>query len=363
MLTLMWRVSSALGLFLVVACFASAAEVQEAIPPPAFEIRQTRSDANRPSREHHELYRGPLIDVHVHVLVSKRKGQHAAEPKRILDIIKSSGVELAIVMPTPNEGRRANHEDGVRLRERLVDLGGKRIEQFCGSNYLTYWMHRAYHEGYPKEELLGILQRLSEDLKSDECSGVGEIALYHFEKRPRQHVIEYPPNFEPFLRVVRLVADRGVWLNLHAEPVDPQGKSYEAELFGGMELLFRRNPTLKVILSHTAMTSPYNVRSMLRAYPNLIMDVKIQERHSWWRNLEPIVNPKGELYEDWAQLFEAMAERFMVGTDAKFGRPGFQITRYRNRIQQMRAILGTLNTKAAGLIAYGNARKIFGAKE
>lgn len=29
----------------------------------------------------------------------------------------------------------------------------------------------------------------------------------------------------------------------------------------------------------------------------------------------------------------------------------------------MRAILGTLNSKAAGLIAYGNARKIFGAKE
>ena len=70
-------------------------------------------------------------------------------------------------------------------------------------------------------------------------------------------------------------------------------------------------------------------------------------------------NPKGELYEDWAQLFEEMPEKFMIGTDAKFGREGFEVSKYKKEIEQMRRILGALNPNAARLIAHENAQKIF----
>jgi len=197
-------------------------------------------------------------------------------------------------------------------------------------------------------------------MDSGEYAGVGEIAIYHFDKGfGGQNILEFPPNFEPFLRIVDLVAKKGMWLDLHAEPVDPEGKSYEKEVFGGIELLYQRNPNLKLIYSHTAMTNPTNARRILKKYPNIMMNIKIVKKHHNWRNLEPIVNTEGELYEDWAVLFEEMPERFMIGTDSHFGRKSFQISKYKKKIKRMRLILGTINPEAARLIAYENARKIF----
>jgi hypothetical protein len=63
------------------------------------------------------------------------------------------------------------------------------------------------------------------------------------------------------------------------------------------------------------------------------------------------------LYEDWATLFEDMPERFMVGTDEKFGREREE--KYEKKIGLMRKILGSLDPAAAGLIGHENAERIF----
>ncbi len=82
---------------------------------------------------------------------------------------------------------------------------------------------------------------------------------------------------------------------------------------------------------------------------------------------EPITNPEGLLYNDWAELFEEMPDRFRVGTDEKFGRihkekhapEGVQIIKYEEDIKHMRSILGSINSDAAELIAYQNAERVF----
>ncbi len=95
-----------------------------------------------------------------------------------------------------------------------------------------------------------------------------------------------------------------------------------------------------------------------------MMNFKPIKKHNKWRNLEPITNPKGRLYNDWAELFEEMPERFMVGTDEKFGRlrrgvPAAKGKKYNNHIKRIRKILGSLSPEAAELIAHENAKKIF----
>ena len=58
---------------------------------------------------------------------------------------------------------------------------------------------------------------------SGDYAGVGEIAITHFDKGfKRQHVLEFSPTFEPFLQIVDLIGSKGMWLDLHAEPVDPR---------------------------------------------------------------------------------------------------------------------------------------------
>ena len=90
-----------------------------------------------------------------------------------------------------------------------------------------------------------------------------------------------------------------------------------------------------------------------------MMNIKIETRHDRGRNLEPVVNAEGQVYENWEQLFEDMPERFMIGADFHFGRKGVKLKKYKKRIKGFRQMLSTLNPQAAQFIAFENARRIF----
>ena len=337
------------------------------LPPAGFIIDYTRSDLNRPVREPGEEYTGPIFDTHAHLDPPSSGNINEDLLNGIIESVASAGVVSIIVMPVPNEGMMTSSSLGTEQRIMLRQIGGDKVKVFCGSEYVSNWLHDIYRSGYDESELSEVLDRLSEDIDNPECSGVGEIGLYHFNKTGKQNVIEYPPTFDPFLKIIGLIAKRGIWLDLHAEPVDPDGKSYEDQVFGGLELLFQKYPNLNLILSHTAMTNPTNVRRILETYPNIIMNFKPITNHNKWRNLEPITNSEGLLYNDWAELFEEMPDRFMVGTDEKFGRihkekhatERVQVIKYEEDIKHMRSILGSINSNAAELIAYQNAERIF----
>jgi hypothetical protein len=267
-----------------------------------------------------------------------------------------SGVVGQFFLPTPNEGRFHNNEINSALRRQILKIGGRRIGLLCGSEYLTVWMERCYKRGYSEAELERRLAHLRRALRSVGCLGVGEIGPYHFEKKPGMSVIQFPMNFRPFLKMAGVAAEEGVWLDLHAEPVTPRGRSYEEEVFGGIALLYRLYPDLKLILSHSAMTNSRNARALLETYPSLMMNFKIvlPGRALNWRNLGPVTNHKGELFEDWATLMEAMPERFMVGTDFRWGQKPSK--NYRKTIKRMRLLLGSLDPAAAPRIAHKNAQ-------
>ncbi len=333
------------------------------LPNPGFEIEQTRSDPNRPVRETGKRYKGPLFDAHVH-LDPSNAGVNEELIQEVADTIKDAGVISAIFMPVPNEGIleiKYGMRNGPERRKVLKWYGGSMITLFCGSDYISNSLHKAYHKGYNQSELDSIYKQLAEDLDDPECSGIGEIGLYHFNKTGHQNIIEYSPTLGPFYKIIGMVAEKGVWLDLHAEPVDPNGQSYEAQVFGGLKLLFDNYPDLKLILSHTAMTNPKNLRAILKTYPGIMVNFKPIRNHSKWRNLEPITNSERSLYEDWASLFEEMPERFIVGSDYKFGRAGKQHTtkKYIKEIKRIKRLLGVLNPEAAELIAYKNAQRIF----
>jgi hypothetical protein len=335
------------------------------LPEPAFEVSQVRSDPGRPVRKSLNVYQGPIIDTHAHLYPPESRRAASADAstadlKGILALKKKLRVTRIIFMPTPNDGIRPNQALGVEKRRKIMQMDPSGVMLFGGSNQWTTWLHDIHITGVDRQELARRLADLEKLIDSGLYKGVGEIGLYHFDKGfSKQHVISFPPNFKPFVNMVDLVAAKGVWLDLHAEPVDPEGKSYEQEVFGGIELLYRRNPKLKLICSHTAMTNPLNVRRLLACYPDLVMNIKIEIRHERWKNLEPVVNPEGGLYQDWAEVFESLPQRFTIGTDFHFGRKGVNIKKYKKRIAEVRAVLGALQPDVARLIAYENAQKMF----
>ncbi len=349
-------------------CFASDTKPKEIqLPETGIQIDQNRSDLSRMTRSKDKRYNGPIIDAHVHLDPPKSNKIDDAYLQNIIKSLQDNGIKKAIFMPVPNEGHMAANmgHDGSKARKALLQKSENKIALFCGSEYLTNWLHNAYRKGYKETELNKILKRLEKDIDSKIYQGVGEFGLYHFNKNGHQNVIQYPPTFPPFSKVLDLIAKKKVWLDFHAEPVDPNGKSYEKEVFGTIELIFQKYPNFKLIYAHTGMTNTNNLRQIIKKYPNLMIHLKAIRKHKDWKNLEPITSQNMELYEDWASLFEESPERFLIGTDAKFGRGPQKATikKYAKSIKGVRRLLGSLNSDAAEMIAYKNAQRLFNFKE
>ena len=326
------------------------------LPLAGFEMHKGPMDPGRPIRSQDKAYSGPIVDTHAHIHYKRKFSSESKLPEEILATARKNGVEHQIFLPTPNEGRFHNLDTNLNLRRQMLKIGGKRVGLLCGSEYLTVWMEGIFHRGYTEEDLDRHLARLEQDIENGQCVGVGEIGPYHFEKKRGQNVIKFPLNFTPFLKMVGIIAEKKVWLDLHIEPMTPKGRSYEDEVFGGIALLYRLFPELRLILSHSAMTNSRNARALLDTYPNL--KAVLTGKSLAWDNLGPITNGKGELFEDWATLFEAMPERFMIGTDYRWGEKPSK--KYRKRIRGMRRILGSLDPSVASTIALKNAQRVFG---
>lgn len=162
-----------------------------------------------------------------------------------------------------------------------------------------------------------------------------------------------------------------------ARPARPAGHPYDGPIVdthahvmnraeGGLDSILPRMDRAgveRLILSHTGMTNPANARALLQAYPDLMMNLKMVRPGGSlkWDQLEPISNADDRLYEDWARLMEDLPERFMVGTDARFGTRHYAGKRYGTAIAKLRRILGSLDRHAAELIAHANARRVFKA--
>ncbi|MGE5540649.1 MAG: amidohydrolase family protein [Gemmatimonas sp.] len=338
---------------------ARAAE-EPPLPPPAIEIAAERPSPDRPARSFRAPYAGEIVDVLTHVSPPRSSGKgRTQEP--VAELIRDAGVALAYLMPTPNEGMNAKRDDGTAQKIALARRVGDPVRVFCGGDYLTAGIDSAQRANFRDDDISSLLRRLEGELDGGACRGIGEFGVMHFDKSGAQNVVHLRPNFAPVLDVLALAARKRAWIDVHMEPVEPEGTSHEAEAFGALALWFGRYPDLRLMLSHTAMTSAENARRLLVAYPNLMLPIKLVPRNAGWSHLGPVVNRRGQLYEDWARLMEDMPDRFLVGSDTKFAaeRHGSG-DKYPETIALFRDVLGSLSPSAADAIAHGNARRILG---
>ncbi len=347
---------------LIVACIVQAgwatAETAAAddLPVP-FAIDATQSDPGRATRPWYVTYSGPLIDTHAHL--DPPHGRRPSDVGEVFVAAAKADVALIVLMPTPNEGRSVTASAAAQQRETLRQRSDGHVISLCGAEYLSQWMNFAAQYGRVPDDVDARMAQLTGDLKSGACSGVGEIALRHYDKTGRQPVINLPAAYPPLLAIAQTAARNDVWLDLHAEPVEPDGTPHQAEVFGTVARLFAQAPGLGLIYSHTAMTNVRNARALLKAFPKLMMNLKPIRNDDHWRNLEPVNNEEGHFYEDWAALFEEMPDRFMIGTDFKFHRKEGGIEKYAKSVRHVRRLLGSLKPDTVRLIAYVNAERVF----
>lgn len=250
----------------------------------------------------------PLFDAHMHW---KQDAWSPYPPDVVLSLMDDNGVAMALVSSSPDEGT-------IVLREyapaRIVPEMRPYDDRIGPSNWTT-------------EEGVGdtIEQRVTENSHE----GIGEFHLHRIDSRD-----------EPLLkRVVALAIEKRIPLHLHSghEPV---------------EYLYMLDPGLTIIWAHAGMSEPAAVvAQMMSRYPTLHADTSYRERD--------ILDYSGNLNEEWRQLLERFADRFMVGSDTWINA---QWASYDRLMATNREWLSRLTPETARKIAYQNAERLFGRK-
>lgn len=244
----------------------------------------------------------PIFDAHMHY---KEPAWGPYPPQTVIELMDRSGVAMALVSSTPDEGT-------IRLFEYAPDRIVPELRPYHGDAGSRNWTKSP-----------GILDYLKDRLERYPHEGLGEF-----------HVHNLDPDDRPLLaQVAALAVESGIPVHIHsgAAPV---------------ELFYELEPSLTVIWAHAGMSEPPDiVNTLLDRYPTLYADTSFREGDIL-RN-----------WDAWKPVIVRYADRLMVGTDTWVNG---QWANYEALIATNRRWLARLPRKTAEKIAFRNAQKLFG---
>jgi len=250
----------------------------------------------------------PLFDAHVHY---KTEAWGPFPPATVIELMDKSGVAMALVSSTPDEGTI-----------KLWEYAPKRIVPEL----------RPYHSGIGSSNWTtadGMFDYIMKRLKKYPHRGIGEFHLHQLNADDK-----------PLLKKIAKVAkEKDIVIHVHSDhkPV---------------ELFYSFEPNLKIIWAHAGMSSPPDiVERMMAKYDTLYADTSYREND--------IIVSRNKLDPAWRRVLERFPDRFMVGTDTWVND---QWAAYADLVELNRMWLSLLSREIAEKIAYKNAERLFGRK-
>lgn len=258
-----------------------------------------------------------FIDTHAHAITS------SYPLSRVISDMDKYHVDKMVIMQPPADLYRY---------QKPAELGIPEAGQKYPSRFLMLYQGPAFkllqevaNRGSfsPKEEKQ-FKTLVEEAAKSGIYAGFGEIALRHFpqpyltgkEKAARD--ITIPGDHPWLLALTDIAAKYGLPIDIHIEP--------SSDTLPGFEKLIAHNPEAKIIFDHAGW---YNTgegtaslfSTLMSKYSNLYASIKIRKPASADQAKTAILQADGQINEDWMNVFKEYPERFMIGSDVKFGLP------------------------------------------
>ena len=168
----------------------------------------------------------------------------------------------------------------------------------------------------------------AEELLREGVIVFGEMTAEHYAGiTPYQYA---PADHPLYLLLADIAAEHGVPIDLHMEAV-PEDMALPAGLksppnpprlhanIAAFERLLAHNPRAKIIWAHagadgTGQRTPELCRRLLKAHPNLYMEIKT-DPHAMGMSY-PLAD--GKLKPEWLALFTELSDRFVMGTDQHY---------------------------------------------
>ena len=246
----------------------------------------------------------PIFDAHIHY---KEPAWGPYPVKTVIELMDKTGVAMALVSSTPDEGT-------IKLWEYAPRRIVPELRPYHAEAGSSNWTKSA-----------GMLSYIRGRLAKYPHEGIGEFHIHNLDPGDRPLLTE----------IARMAKSRNIVIHVHsgADPV---------------RLLYELEPGLTILWAHAGMSEPPEVVGpMLDKYPTLFADTSFRENDILQGdNIDPA----------WRAIIERHADRLMVGTDTWVNS---QWDDYEGLIALNRAWLSKLPRAIAERIAYRNAAKLF----
>ncbi len=249
----------------------------------------------------------PIFDAHVHY---KEPAWGPYPVKTVIELMDRSGVAMALVSSTPDEGT-------IKLWEYAPRRIVPELRPYHGDAGSSNWTKSA-----------GMLSYIRGRLAKYPHEGIGEFHIHNLDPSDRPLLAE----------IAKMAKVRNIIIHVHsgAAPV---------------RFIYELEPELTIIWAHAGMSEPPEVVGpMLDKYKTLYADTSYREND--------ILN--GDSIDPaWLKIINRHSDRLMVGSDTWVNS---QWDDYGGLIALNRAWLSKLPRPIAERIAYRNAAKLFKRK-
>ena len=319
--------------------------------------------------------RAPMfIDTHAHL--HGGRGFHGSKGEDFYSALRLAlskmdrwGIRKTLIMPFPFTPNQRDLFDAGDFLDAIKTHPG-RIAFLGGGGTLNVMIHQAVLEGKTSPEVRRKFENTARELLSMGAVGFGEMASEHFSLRPNHPYISAPPDHPLFLLLSDIAARHGVPIDIHMEAIpykmppperidSPPNPEVLLANIPAFERLLVYNRKAKIIWAHagwdnTGSRTTSLMGDLLERHPNLHMSIKINR--GGLRENRPITKNE-TIRPEWLALFRTFPDRFIIGSDLKYGLPGRPLR------SGVMALLSTLPAGIARMIGHENAERLFNLSE
>ena len=308
----------------------------------------------------------PYVDNHAHPDSSNIQ----ASIEAVLVAMPRENLARIVFMPPPFTMADSMRYDAEVILAAAKNHRGK-VGVFGGGGTLNALIQQAVESGSAGQQVRTMFKARAEELLREGVAGFGEITAEHFAASTAYQYA--PPDHPLLLLLAEIAAEHGVPIDLHMEAV-PQDMRLPADLksppnpsrlhenIAAFERLLGHSPRAMIIWAHagsdhTGYRTPALCRHLLRAHPNLYMELKIDPTDVG-KN-PPLVNgARGAIKPDWLSLFQDFPDRFVIGSDQHYPEPKTGPQRWQTIVLLLNHLPPDLRRK----IGLENANRLFGMR-
>jgi predicted TIM-barrel fold metal-dependent hydrolase len=303
----------------------------------------------------------PYVEEHTHFDAGDAEG---AVRTALAGLARQNAAMVLFQMPPDTFDHPGHYDAEVILAEAKKHPG--KIGVLGGGGTLNAMIIQAAATGDAGPAVQKKFKDRAEELLRAGVIGFGEMTSEHYAGvTPYQ----YAPTDHPlYLLLADIAAEHGVPIDLHMEAVPedmavppgvkvpPNPPRLHANI-AAFERLLAHNPRAKVIWAHagadgTGFRTPELCRRLLKAHPNLYMEIKTDPKAQGMNY--PMAD--GKLKPDWLALFTEFPDRFVIGSDQHYPETAEPVQRWQEAVRLFNQLPEPVRKK----IGTENVARIYG---